>query len=117
MYAIRSYYDTDGDGIADAADGVINSDDRTFQGVSIPKINYGLNINLGYKNWDFSVFAQGAAGHKVFNGTYRVLMLGDYVNHHDVITSYSIHYTKLYELSMIKVPFPILFPYLPINAP
>jgi len=80
--------DTDGDGIADAADGVINSDDRTFQGVSIPKINYGLNINLGYKNWDFSVFAQGAAGHKVFNGTYRVLMLGDYVNHHEDMLNY-----------------------------
>lgn len=62
--------------------GIINGDDRTFQGVTIPKISYGINFSCDYKNWDFSFFWQGSAGHKVFNDTYRSLMLGDYVNHH-----------------------------------
>ncbi len=63
-------------------DGIITDDDRTFQGITIPKFNYGLNFNSEYKNWDFSFFWQGNAGNKVFNGTYQNLMVGQYVNHH-----------------------------------
>lgn len=63
-------------------DNEITSDDRTFQGVTIPKFSYGLNFSSNYKNWDFSFFWQGAAGHKVFNDSYRIIMLGDYTNHH-----------------------------------
>ena len=63
-------------------DGIITDDDRTFQGVTIPKINYGLNFTSEYKNFDFSFFWQGNAGNMVFNGTYQNLMVGQYVNHH-----------------------------------
>lgn len=72
--------DTDNDGIADTGDGIINEDDRTFQGVAIPKYSYGLNFNSTYKNFDFSFFFQGSGGNMVFNSTYRELMLGQYVN-------------------------------------
>ncbi|WP_339918785.1 TonB-dependent receptor [uncultured Flavobacterium sp.] len=44
------------------SDGVINSDDRTFIGSTLPKLEYGINISLAYKNIDFSVFGSGVAG-------------------------------------------------------
>lgn len=63
-------------------DGQITDDDRTFQGVAIPKLNYGLSFSSTYKNFDFSFFWQGNAGNKVFNATYQNLMVGQYTNHH-----------------------------------
>ena len=43
-------------------DGVINSDDRTFIGSTLPKLEYGINISLAYKNIDFSIFGSGVSG-------------------------------------------------------
>ena len=40
-------------------DGKITEDDRQIRGGVIPKITYGFNINLGYKDWDLSAFFQG----------------------------------------------------------
>ncbi|MEL1253927.1 TonB-dependent receptor [Flavobacterium sp. DGU38] len=74
--------DTDGDGKFDAGDGIINDKDRVYQGVTIPKYNFGFNFDAQYKNWDMSFMFQGAGGNKVFNGMYRNLMAGDYGNHH-----------------------------------
>ncbi|SHG52721.1 TonB-linked outer membrane protein, SusC/RagA family [Chryseolinea serpens] len=49
-------------------DGVIDADhDRKHLGSAIPKVTGGLTINLGYKNWDLSVFFQGAYGQKIFS--------------------------------------------------
>jgi hypothetical protein len=44
------------------SDGVINSDDRTFIGSTLPKFEYGINISLAYKNIDFSIFGSGVSG-------------------------------------------------------
>ncbi|MFZ0491451.1 MAG: SusC/RagA family TonB-linked outer membrane protein, partial [Salegentibacter sp.] len=43
-------------------DGVINTDDRDFIGTTLPDLEYGIRINLDYKNWDFSIFGSGVAG-------------------------------------------------------
>lgn len=44
-------------------DGKINGDDKVRNSKSTqPKFTGGLNINLGYRNFDFSVLMQGAAG-------------------------------------------------------
>ena len=40
-------------------DGKITEDDRQIRGGVIPKITYGFNINLGYKDWDLGAFFQG----------------------------------------------------------
>lgn len=53
-------------------DGVINSKDATNLGSSIPKITFGLTVNVGYKGFDLMVFAQGAAGNKIFQGLRRL---------------------------------------------
>ncbi|MBI9058306.1 MAG: hypothetical protein JEZ01_11110 [Labilibaculum sp.] len=69
-------------------DGLITDEDRTYQGVSIPKISYGLNLSGSYKNWEFSMFWQGSAGNKIYNGTYNSLMIGGLVNHHTDMLNY-----------------------------
>ncbi|MDO9554836.1 TonB-dependent receptor [Rhodonellum sp.] len=43
-------------------DGVIDADDRDFIGNTLPGLEYGIGINLGYKNFDFAVFGSGVAG-------------------------------------------------------
>jgi TonB-dependent starch-binding outer membrane protein SusC len=62
--------------------GIINDEDRVYLGRAIPNLYYGLNINLGYKNFDFSMFWQGSSGNKVYNGVYRDMMGAQYSNHH-----------------------------------
>ncbi len=48
-------------------DGVITAADRTILGDPHPDYTYGINVNLGYKNWDLTVFAQGSQGNEIFN--------------------------------------------------
>ena len=43
-------------------DGKITEDDRKICGGVIPKVTYGFNINLGYKNFDLAAFFQGVTG-------------------------------------------------------
>ncbi|UII23435.1 SusC/RagA family TonB-linked outer membrane protein [Fulvivirga ligni] len=78
--------DTDGDGVPDAADGIINADDRVYLGSAIPNLTYGLNVSIGYKNFDFTLFTSGASGYKINSRMYRDLMLTtDYINRHEDI--------------------------------
>lgn len=53
-------------------DGKITNDDRTFLGSNLPKIVYGITLNLDYKSFDMMIFAQGAAGNKIFQGLRRL---------------------------------------------
>ncbi|TRW24732.1 TonB-dependent receptor [Flavobacterium zepuense] len=69
-------------------DGLITDDDRTFLGVTIPKVNYGLNFSANYKAFDFSMFWQGNAGNHVYNGTYNSLMIGGLLNHSTDMLNY-----------------------------
>lgn len=48
-------------------DGLIDGKDRTHSGSPIPKVTAGFNVQLGYGNWDLSVFIQGAYGQKIFS--------------------------------------------------
>lgn len=54
------YVDTNGDG-------VINDDDRVQLGSSIPKFSYGINLSANLKDFDISLFFQGAGGNKIYN--------------------------------------------------
>lgn len=78
--------DTDGDGILDAGDGVINDADRVYLGSAIPSLTYGLNFSASYKNFDFTLFASGASGYKINSRLYRTLMhTSDNINWHEDI--------------------------------
>lgn len=48
-------------------DGVINDNDRTFIGNSIPKMTYGLNLAGGIHRIDVAVFFQGVGGVQKYN--------------------------------------------------
>jgi TonB-dependent starch-binding outer membrane protein SusC len=48
-------------------DGFVDGSDRVHSGSSIPKLTAGLNIALGYKNFDMTLFFQGAYGQKIFS--------------------------------------------------
>lgn len=43
-------------------DGVISADDRDWLGTTLPSLEYGVRIDVQYKNFDFSVFGSGVAG-------------------------------------------------------
>lgn len=49
-------------------DGVLNGDDRTYLGSPVPKLLYGFNFNLNYRQFDFTADFQGQHGNKIFNG-------------------------------------------------
>lgn len=43
-------------------DGTVDGDDRDFIGNTLPDLEYGIRIDLAYKNFDFSIFGSGVAG-------------------------------------------------------
>ncbi|MET7256829.1 SusC/RagA family TonB-linked outer membrane protein [Dyadobacter fermentans] len=54
------YHDTDGSG-------TITDSDRKFLGNPHPDFTYGINLNVGYKNFDLSAFFQGVKGNQIIN--------------------------------------------------
>ncbi|MCW2118821.1 SusC/RagA family TonB-linked outer membrane protein [Flavobacterium sp. 7A] len=66
------YKDVDGDG-------QITDNDRTYIGSPFPKFTYGLNLDLAYKQFDFTAFFQGSQGNKIFNTT-DYWLEGDYAS-------------------------------------
>lgn len=45
----------------------ITAEDRTYLGSPLPDFVFGVPMNVGYKNWDLSIFFQGQTGNEVFN--------------------------------------------------
>jgi TonB-linked SusC/RagA family outer membrane protein len=48
----------------------IGFEDRVIAGTATPKMQWGFNNSLTYKNVELNVFIQGAHGSKIFNATY-----------------------------------------------
>lgn len=55
-------------------DGQINDDDRTWCGSPLPKLELGLNLTLGYKGFDFTMFWAGKFGNKLYNNVRHGLL-------------------------------------------
>ncbi len=51
-------------------DGQITADDKTVIGNGYPDFIYGLNINLGWKNFDFALNSYGVAGQDILSFAY-----------------------------------------------
>jgi len=58
--------DTNGDGIPDERDGIVNSDDRTIIGNALPKHFGGFTNNFKYKNLDLSIISQWSYGNDIY---------------------------------------------------
>lgn len=50
-------------------DGIIDDDDRDWIGLRDPKLSYGLNANITWKQFNLQLFVQGITGIDVFNDT------------------------------------------------
>lgn len=48
-------------------DGKIDDNDRTWIGDPTPDLDYGLNISLGYKNFDLTMYFQGINGIDIYS--------------------------------------------------
>lgn len=48
-------------------DGKITPDDQTWIFNPVPDLSFGLNVELGYKNFDLQMFWQGVLGQDVYN--------------------------------------------------
>lgn len=54
-------------------DGVIDALDQEYdQGNGVPKVEFGVNFRLDYKNFDLSIFTWGALGRKVTPDVFRM---------------------------------------------
>ena len=58
-YIDQPTVDSNGDGIPDKGDGLINSDDFIVIGNTIPRYTYGLDLSAQYKGFDLGLFFQG----------------------------------------------------------
>jgi len=65
--------DSNGDGILDKADGVINDNDRVPIKGAFPNFNYSFNLGANWKGFDFSTQFQGVSGVKYFVSEWGVL--------------------------------------------
>ncbi|KJF45413.1 SusC/RagA family TonB-linked outer membrane protein [Draconibacterium sediminis] len=59
-------------------DGTITADDRTFIGSPHPDLVGGLNLNLGYKNFDLTMFFYGSLGNDMVNYVTRWIDYGQF---------------------------------------
>jgi hypothetical protein len=48
----------------------IGFEDRVISGTATPKMQWGFNNSVSFKDFELNVFIQGAHGNKVFNATY-----------------------------------------------
>lgn len=58
-------------------DGKITDDDKTYLGSASPVLTGGFNLNLGYKNIDFTTFMNYSLGNEIINGMYQTLYSTD----------------------------------------
>lgn len=58
-------------------DGVIDERDKRYFGSYIPTYNYGINIGLNYKQFDFSIDGFGVGGNEVYNGLHNTRLGGE----------------------------------------
>ncbi len=64
-------------------DGVIDQADRVVVANGLPKLLFGFNNTLSYKNWDLNVFFRGVFGHHLVN-IFRVYEVPDLIQSYNV---------------------------------
>jgi TonB-linked SusC/RagA family outer membrane protein len=69
MYVDQITEDTDGDGIPDSPDGIINEKDLVVGPSSTPKVLMGLTSNMSYKSWDLTFTLRSSLGNYTYNNT------------------------------------------------
>ena len=85
-----------GDFLFQGADGTaktpaeVTENDKQILGNPTPDFTYGLNVNVGYKNWDLTAFFQGTQGNDIFaGGKYQFYFNPDYNHPVDALDSWT----------------------------
>ncbi|MBQ9713084.1 MAG: hypothetical protein IJV54_12445, partial [Bacteroidales bacterium] len=70
MWYIRAFkvkeFDSNGNAVFYSAEELGTDDGRDYAGDGIPDFTYGITVNLAYKNFDLTVFANGVQGVEKF---------------------------------------------------
>lgn len=84
------FHDTNGDGR-------VTADDKVIIGNPIPKISYGINLDVFYRDFDLSMFFQGVGGNDIFNAR-KYEYYFNYANNmvEDVLNSWTKDNTNTY---------------------
>lgn len=100
---IGAFYMLQFDGIAENGlnrfvdingDGQILDNDRTVVGSAIPKVIYGLNANLSYKNFDLSLNFNGVSGNKIYNHTTMSLFTKAQLSRSNNTTDFAVQFPE-----------------------
>lgn len=59
-------------------DGIISDDDKVDLGNGMPDFTYGFNVGFNYKNFDFSLVANGSAGNKIVQSYRNMYKISNY---------------------------------------
>lgn len=59
----------DANGNLTGPDGKIDANDQTWLGTTLPKIEFGLRLDMSYKSFDLSIFGSGVGGKTSFDPT------------------------------------------------
>lgn len=70
--------DTDGDGVGDTPDGVIDAADMVVRGNNVPRWTGSLVNTFSYKNFELSVMLYTRRGQTIASGYYRPALAGRY---------------------------------------
>lgn len=89
MYVDQLTVDTDGDGIPDAGDGVINENDLRPYKNPAPDMIFGLTGNVSYKNFDLAFTFRGQIGGYVYNNVHS--QYGSFQGADDIFAPRNIH--------------------------
>jgi len=63
-----------------SGDGVLGEEDQIYAGSPMPDFEYGINLNLGYKAFDLSIFFEGKQGNDMYNGMRQMLTRSSFQN-------------------------------------
>lgn len=58
----------------------LDDDDKVYVGSPMPDFEYGINIGLGYRAFDLSLFVEGKQGNEMYNGFRMMMFRSAYLN-------------------------------------
>ena len=60
--------------------GSLDDEDKVYVGSPMADIEYGLNLSLGYKSFDLTLFVEGKQGNEMYNGFRMMMFRSAYLN-------------------------------------
>ena len=85
--------------------GYVSDLDREPLGNGFPKLNYGLNANISYKNWDLNIFLYGIAGQQIMSYSYKTLTTANGGGYHNILQE---SYDKAWRPDNPSAVFPLI---------